>query len=619
MKRFGRRILMFIWVAMAQTLGRNWHSRFCSRSRTRTSGFMEARDHMMTSHRTVRLSLLVCCLVLICRAQLTTEQKVYDFQQLATFYDYNYAPAAWKKQVFGFDLRDTGAWFDRVQRSIDDLGFYEICYEYVASLNDSHSRYQMSSNWSADLGFEVDNYDVDGGVGPQPAKGAILIDRIDRSRLPADQFPFQVGDELLSLDGVGVEEWILRLSKWAASSNSRGKRSMAARAIVARSQAGGSTQAGFPRAPLETEDSAVVQIRRQSGAIETYTIKWQKNGIPVLGTGQLNPEVVQVERQAKAFSLRASTQAPGSLMPEFAMPPGFQQRLGKPGDFFFSGVFPSAGKRIGYIRIPVFAPLAGRLIAPEPAGIAQFAAEAAYMQAHTDALVVDVMHNPGGSPTYADTIYSYLSPQPYEQLQVVWRPNLYLLRDIYSQLVQAEASHADPATNAFYWNMFQQVGAAYAQSADLTPPYPQLGTTVVRDPARDDQGNIIAYTKPMMLLTDDQSVSAADAFAALFQDNQRGLVFGIRTNGGGGNVWQNLVGVYSRGIASAEINLVVRNHIVNVPGYPPTRYIENVGVQPDIVADLMTKENLLNNGASLSQTMVAAITNYLLETKSRRL
>jgi hypothetical protein len=77
------------------------------------------------------------------------------------------------------------------------------------------------------------------------------------------------------------------------------------------------------------------------------------------------------------------------------------------------------------------------------------------------------------------------------------------------------------------------------------------------------------------------------------------------------------VGVYSRGLASAEINLVVRNHIINVPGYPPTRYIENVGVQPDIVADLMTKENLLNNGASLSHTMVAAITNYLLQTKSR--
>jgi C-terminal processing protease CtpA/Prc len=262
-------------------------------------------------------------------------------------------------------------------------------------------------------------------------------------------------------------------------------------------------------------------------------------------------------------------------------------------------------------------PLAGPFIAPEPDGIAQFAPEAAYMQANTDALVVDVMHNPGGSPTYADTIYSYLSPQPYQQLQVVWRPNLYLLSDTYFQLAQAEASHADPATVAFYQNMFQQVEAAYTQGADLTLPFPQLGTTVVRDPARDDQGNIIAYSKPIMLLTDDQSVSAADAFAVQFQDNQRGLIFGVRSNGGGGNASQIPVGAYSRGMTGAEINLNVRNHIVNVPGYPPTPYFDSVGVQPDIVADLMTKENLLNHGESFSKAMVNAITSYLQQTKGR--
>ena len=48
-----------------------------------------------------------------------------------------------------------------------------------------------------------------------------------------------------------------------------------------------------------------------------------------------------------------------------------------------------------------------------------------------------------------------------------------------------------------------------------------------------------------------------------------------------------------------------------VLGYPPTRYIDNVGVQPDIFADLMTKENLLNQGKSFSQSMVDAITAYV--------
>jgi hypothetical protein len=68
---------------------------------------------------------------------------------------------------------------------------------------------------------------------------------------------------------------------------------------------------------------------------------------------------------------------PGAGLADARIPAaaGFQQRLGKPTDFFFSGVFPAAEKRIGFIRIPVMAPTAG----PEADGIAQFAAEIAFM------------------------------------------------------------------------------------------------------------------------------------------------------------------------------------------------------------------------------------------------
>ena len=120
---------------------------------------------MLAKYRTLGLLPVLACAAIECRAQLTTEQKLYDFRQMTAYYQYAYAPQVWKKQVFGFDLRDTAPWLDRVQRSVDDLEFYEICYEYVASLNDSHSKYQMRSNWSVDLGFTVDNYDA----GPAPA------------------------------------------------------------------------------------------------------------------------------------------------------------------------------------------------------------------------------------------------------------------------------------------------------------------------------------------------------------------------------------------------------------------------------------------------------------------
>lgn len=153
------------------------------------------------------------------------------------------------------------------------------------------------------------------------------------------------------------------------------------------------------------------------------------------------------------------------------MPPDFQQRLGKEGDFFYSGVFPSAGLRIGYLRIPALFAFAGSTPFPDSAGIAQFASEITYLEANTDGLVIDIMHNPGGSPIYADAIYSYLSPQPYLASQAALRPSLILLAQTMGQLERAKASQADAETIEFYQNMLEQAQAAYAQGADLTPPF----------------------------------------------------------------------------------------------------------------------------------------------------
>jgi C-terminal processing protease CtpA/Prc len=559
----------------------------------------------ITKHLILRLLVALCCAPALCFAQMTARQKTSDFRQLVALYERNYAPAEWKKQVFGFDLFDAKPWLDRVAKSKDDLEFYEICAEYVSSLNDTHSAYRMPSDWSANLGFNVDSYE-----------GAILIDRIDRTRLPVDQFPFQIGDELVSVDGVDVESWIQRLSKWVASSNARSKRSTAAQWILNRAQA--AREGTYPRAPMETGDSSVVKIRRQTGAIETYTIKWLKSGAPMLNVGPVKDNVkFTKDAEPDLFSRRASAQTVSSLTPGFVMPPGFEQRLGKVGDFFYSGVFPSAGLRIGYLRIPRFVIARSGGPLPDALGIAQLAPEIAYLETNTDGLVVDIMHNGGGSGTLVDAIYSYLSPQPFQQLQAAFRPTLSFLGLTSATLEDALANHADGQTIAFYRSMLQQAQAAYDQGAALTPPFPLIGTTILRDPAKDKQGNVVAYTKPIMLLTDDMTISAADAFAALFQDNQRGIIFGIRTNGAGGNNTAAPGGAYSLGIAGFELNINVRNHVVNAPGYPPAPYFDSIGVHPDITADLLTKENLLNQGASYSRAMVAAVTNYIQQQNSK--
>src|SRR5215471_7701903 len=86
-------------------------------------------------------------------AQLLPEQRLQDFQGLAALYAKRYAPYDWKKQAFGFDALNISPWLDRVRGAKDDLEFFEIEAEYVANLNDTHSGFQMTSSFAANLGI----------------------------------------------------------------------------------------------------------------------------------------------------------------------------------------------------------------------------------------------------------------------------------------------------------------------------------------------------------------------------------------------------------------------------------------------------------------------------------
>ena len=61
----------------------------------------------------------------------------------------------------------------------------------------------MPSSFVADLGFGVDIYD-----------GRVVIEAINRTRLPLAQYPFEIGDTLVSVDGGRSEEWIEYFSQF---------------------------------------------------------------------------------------------------------------------------------------------------------------------------------------------------------------------------------------------------------------------------------------------------------------------------------------------------------------------------------------------------------------------
>src|SRR5262245_9398578 len=155
---------------------------------------------------------------------LTESQRRADLNQLASFYAKNYAPYEWKRDVFGFDLFQLQPWLKQIHKA-DDLDFQEVLIEYVASLNDAHDYIAFPTIFSVSLGFSVDIYD-----------GTVLIDAINRTTLPASQYPFVAGDELVSVDGKPVGQLIKSFRKYAIAANQRSTDRVAASRIVSRSQ-----------------------------------------------------------------------------------------------------------------------------------------------------------------------------------------------------------------------------------------------------------------------------------------------------------------------------------------------------------------------------------------------
>lgn len=131
---------------------------------------------------------------------------------------------------------------------------------------------------------------------------------------------------------------------------------------------------------------------------------------------------------------------------------------------------------------------------------------------------------------------------------------------------------------------------AYSEGKARTTPIPACSTGFDSSPAN------IVYSKPLIVLADELSVSAADIFAAMMQDNARGPIVGTRTAGWGGAIDVSQTGTYSEASSSYTKTLVVRKSPVATEGYPTSSYIENAGVTPDIRLEAMTKENLLTRG-----------------------
>jgi hypothetical protein len=552
--------------------------------------------------------------------QLTMDQKKSDFMNVAGVYVKNYGPYEWKRDSLGV-LLNIGPWLDKISATKNDLDFYEVMVSYVASLNDAHDYYHLPSNFTAQLNFGVDIYD-----------GKLLVDSISRSRLPAGEFPFLAGYELVSIDGQDAESMLNGLLRYEIAANPRSTRRLAAQLLT------NHPQSVMPHAADVPEVSTVI-FRRPDGSLETYRIPWTKSGLPLTTVGRyITPSPMIKSRLLTAAEFEADAppedappaymqpllalwncQLPdravngfGSQFPIFvnALPASFKLRLGRAAEeVFYSGTFTAGPYTIGFIRIPNYSP------ANPATALAAFQKEIAFFEKNTDGLIIDEMRNPGGSISYLNQIVSQLIPATWRSIAFEVRATSSWVASISSSYEAARAQGApQPILDQlqFIKNAIVSANSAYR---GRTVPIPLDDVVIDRGPALDDKGNVIAYDKPIMVLVDEMSASAGDAFAATIQDNARGPLLGWRTMGAGGDVvaWEG--GSWSLGLISVTQSLMNRKNPIVTSDYPTAPYVENIGVRPEIPVDYMTRDNLSGNGQSFVKAFVTAMIDHIQKSK----
>lgn len=587
-------------------------------------------------------------------AQMSVEQKQQDFRQLAALYAKQYAFYEWKRDAIGFDLLSVQPWLDRIAKTTDDLGYYELAAQYVGSLKDGHDTYLNPSDFTADLRFRVDIYD-----------GTVLVDAIDRKALPGRQYDIQIGDELVSIDGKIPEDFISDFAKYAPDGSLRSTR----RDSVVLSSV--RPQLINPRAAI-VGDTAVVVLKSVDGTQKTLTIPWVKSGTlfttigpvpniygkaPVLSAldqiaewtgpgalraanrrfpagkiteptaGMSSPGQIYYRKLTRRFQNMRKELHPyilnvGAITPAYrkGLPSTFVQRLGlRSSDFFFSGTYTASGRKIGIIRIPDFCAsdptCSGDLL---DSAVAQFQREITYMKQNTDALVVDVSRNPGGYGFYGLQLLDRLTVKPYTHAGFIIRPQ-------YSDVLVL--NQALDTTNPYGLEQWQldatrafrdEIRDAYQSNRGLTGPLP-LDFGYSSDPADvpafsfdhpalvDASGKAIGYDKPVLCLVDEASYSAAELFSSAFQDSKRGQVMGMSTGGLGGGRSDVTTGIYSEASTSVTVTQLLRSQPISNLDFKAGPYIENIGVQPDLKLDFMTVDNLNTGGTAYVNAFTQAV------------
>jgi hypothetical protein len=559
----------------------------------------------------IYVGLLTFLLPLVCFAgdnQLLRTKMVSDLDVIKNTFEVKYAPVDWKKKFTQWDLEEKISETKTTIAANENItvkGYQQLLKAFFNSTKDYHVSISFHSTAMAFLPFRV-----------QSANGryfVVWVDRHDSSN------PLSIGDELLTLNGKPVSTTISEIrSQELGNPDSKTDQAKADMYLTTRIGAFGMD------VPQGSVDITVKHVNAKNNS--SYKLSWyyvpeevnNQNVYRAAAVKKAQPSLLAVaakpkslvdetyfhrpmsapfyEKWHKAFVKKGGNANEGESDPvgarkSFVPPLGQVIWKSSDADSFHAYLFKTPDqKTVGYIRIPIY--IGGEAKANEFLNLIKL------FELRSDALVIDEVDNPGGEIFYMYALASMLLDKPLElpthretitQEDVIFA--LHALKE-FDKTAGSRGSQIDegglddktisgyPITPELIANLsenFQFIIDEWNAGHAFTSPHYLYGIKHIQP---HPQGH---YSKPILVLANEMSISCGDFFPAMMQDNKRAKIFGARTAGAGGFVLTqthpNRFGIESY---SFTASLVERKD-----GNP----IENLGVTPDIQYEI-TPEDL---------------------------
>jgi len=521
----------------------------------------------------------------------TKEEMVNHIIGIQNTFQSVYAPAAWKKKFYGWDIETA------TQMAIEEVSqhsnitlkdYQQILVKLFNSPQDYHVSIHFHSTEGARLPFRM-----------RLAEGRYFVVWV--SDKVSKDFPIKLGDEVLAFGEKPIDQAIDELIVMNRRDliNDTDK-NLAAISLTARS---GATGYRIPQGDVE-----VVVKHLASGEIKAHKLTWEYRKELIKGLADNSPTEKKIKKQRPSniyeaisrFDLHTKMFSPtakgmmkfNAQFGESSIPIGDRRGplpfLGQPlwtsgeNSFFFSYLFKTPeGKTMGYIRIPHFH--GEEDDQGEQVDVNEFRRLIQTYQRKTDGLVIDMVDNVGG---YLHLTLAYLGmltdkPLPFFKVKVALtqadvEESLEAIEEI-DYIVKHEKLSV-PERN-FYNQLreyFTFIISQWELGHYLSDPVYLYGFKNIEPDASAH------YKKPILVLINGMDFSCGDIFPANLQDNKRATLFGSKTAGAGGSIRQH---DYPNrlGIASYSYTATILERKDKQP-------IENLGVTPDIKCELTTDD-----------------------------